>query len=226
MIGRIFRIIFDWSEVWALIIPLAVLLIRKPKAKWVTPLKWYLIIALILTLCIDFFWYVNKYQLFDSKPGHRWNNNKFYNLQSIIRLLFFSWFFALQGKGFRHITKIIPIVFLLGTIIFFAFWGDFNYISSYLLASEAGLLLFYCLWYTNKMLREDTPAFSSSHPLFWIVGGLTIFTSVNFFIFLFYDYLNKHYTDFLVSTWDAHNSLFIILCICIAIGLYNERNNR
>lgn len=100
------------------------------------------------------------------------------------------------------------------------------YISSYLLATEAGLLLFYCLWYTNKIMRDDKPAFSSSYPPYWVVGGLTIFTAVNFFIFLFYDYLNKHYDQFLVSIWDAHNGLFIILCSCIAIGLYNERNNR
>lgn len=223
---NIFRTIFDWSEVWALLIPLAILLLYKPKKDWVRPIKYYLIIALLLNLVIDFYWYVNKYFLFGSKPGNIWNNNRFYNMQSILRLLCFSWFFALQGKGFRHITKIIPAVFIAGVILFFSTIGNFKWISSYLLATEAGLLLFYCLWYTNKMLRDDKLAFSSSHPPFWVVGGLTIFTAVNFFIFLFYDYLNKHDRDFLVSTWDAHNILFIILCICIAIGLYNERSRK
>ena len=138
MIGRIFRIIFDWSEVWALIIPLAVLLIRKPKAKWVTPLKWYLIIALILTLCIDVFWYVNKYRLFGSRPGHRWNNNIFYNFQSIVRLLAFLWFFYTQGAGFKLMTKIVAITFLIFTVVLF-FFKDITKFSSHLLATETGL---------------------------------------------------------------------------------------
>ena len=226
--GHFLRTIFDWSEVWALLIPLTILLVYKPKGRWVMPVKWYVFTALTLNIIIDFIWYSNKKEWFGLSEAeyNTWNNNIFYNLHSIARLLFFSWFFYLQGKGFRHITRIIPVIFLVGVIIFFSFWGNVWYISSYLLATEAGFLLFYCLWYTNKMLRDDKPAFSSSHPPFWVVGGLTIYTAVNFFIFLFYDYLNDHYEDFLLGTWDLHNSLFIILCICIAIGFYNERNNK
>jgi len=236
MLLSIFRTIFDWSEVWALLIPLAILLVYKPKRDWIIPVKWYLFTVLLLNLCIDFIWYVNKEEWFgvsDAKENW-WNNNIFYNLNSFARLLFFSWFFSMQRIGLKKMARIIPIAFLGAVIIFFSIKKDgFNYhvegsvfyISSYLLATEAGLLLFYCLWYTNKILREDKPTFSSSNPPFWVVGGLTIFTSVNFFIFLFYDYLDtKLHEDFLLDTWDLHNSLFIILCICIAIGLYNERN--
>ena len=240
MLLNIFRTIFDWSEVWALFIPLIILLVYKPKRGWVTPVKWYLITVLFLNICIDFIWYVNKHEWFgvSNAKKNEWNNNIFYNLNSIARLLFFSWFFSIQGLGLKKIARIIPVVFVCAVIIFYIIKKDgFNYfdpayasifyISSYLLATEAGLLLFYCLWYTNKILREDKPAFSSSNPPFWVVGGLTIYTSVNFFIFLFYDYLNTIlYEDFLVDIWDVHNSLFIILCICIAIGLYHERNKR
>jgi hypothetical protein len=149
--------------------------------------------------------------------------------------LLFSWFFSRQGKQFNKITRIIPFIFLSAVLIFFSLKENgFNYydpakksifyVSSYLLATEAGLLLIYCLWYTNKIMKEEKLASSSSYPIFWIVGGLTLYTSVNFFIFLFYDYLNAHYKDFLVSTWDAHNLLLIILCSCIGIAFYVGRS--
>jgi hypothetical protein len=239
MLLSIFRTIFDWSEVWALLIPLTVLLIFNPNGDWVTPIKWYLLTAFLLNLCVDFIWYVNKEEWFGVSEAKKnwWNNNIFYNLHSFARLFFFSWFFSIQGVGLKKIARMVPVVFLSAVIIFFTIKKDgFNYndpaeesifyISSYLLATEAGLLLFYCLWYTNKIMREDKPAFSSSNPPFWVVGGLTIFTSVNFFVFLFYDFMNVFDDEFLVSIWDLHNSLFIILCICIAIGLYNERRTR
>src|SRR5687768_16874894 len=112
MLLNIFRTIFDWAEVWALLIPLAILIIYKPKRKWITAVKWYCIVALLLGILIDFYWYVNKYRLFDSNPpDYYWDNNKFYNLQSISRLLFFSWFFALQGSYFKRITRVVPVLF-------------------------------------------------------------------------------------------------------------------
>ena len=175
MLVSIFRTIFDWSEVWALFIPLASLIIFKPSAKWVKPIKWYLVIAFILNVIIDFIWYVNKSEIhtdsilhIDKKAGEIiWNNNICYNLHSIARLLFFSWFFATQGKGFQTITKIIPLLFITSTIIFFVFFKSILFVSSYLLATEAGLLLVYCLWYTNKIMREDKPAPASSFFLYW-----------------------------------------------------------
>jgi hypothetical protein len=232
--GHFLRTIFDWSEVWAPLIPLAFLIIYKPKSYWIAPIKWYVISAFILNLGIDFIWYSNKMGWFglSEKEHHTWNNNILYNLNSFARLLFFSWFFSIQGIGLKKIARIIPVAFLCAVIIFFSLKkdgfsyhvkGSVFYISSYLLATEAGLLLIYCLWYTNKIIREEKLASSSSYPIFWIVGGLTLYTSVSFFIFLFYDYLNAHYNQFLVSTWDVHNLLLIILCSCIAMAFYVGR---
>lgn len=130
MLLNIFRTIFDWSEVWALLIPLAVLLIYKPKGDWVPPIKWYLFIAFLLNLCIDFIWYVNKNEWLgvSNAKENWWNNNIFYNLHSITRLLFFSWFFSIQGVGLKKIARIIPVVFLCAVIIFFIIKKDgFSY---------------------------------------------------------------------------------------------------
>ena len=222
--GDILRTFFNWSEVWALLIPLAVLLYHKPKGKWITPLVWYILMGLILNILIDFYWYVNMYGWFGSGPDHYWNNNIFYKLHSIARVIFFSWFFATQGKGFKLITKVIPVIFLLSTLIFFTSLKDALF--SYFMATEAGLLLIYCLWYTNIFIKEERPSYSSMHPPLWVVGGLTLYTAVNFFLFLFYDYLIKNFRKYSVDIWDIHNILFIALCICIAIAFKNESTRK
>jgi hypothetical protein len=209
---NIFRTLFDWSEVWALLIPLAFLILYKPKHEWVKPLKWYLLIALLLGIVIDFIWYVNKYDLFNSRKGHRWNNNAFYNLQSIARLLIFSWFFALQGIAYKKLTRILPILFLIFTVILFVFFKPFKDLSSHLMATEAGLLLIYCLQYTYNIIKEEKSTIPTNHPPFWVVGGLTLYTAVNFFIFLFYNYLMNHsqrLKDYAVSIWYLHSNCFL-----------------
>ena len=228
MLLNIFRTIFDWSEVWALLIPLAFLMIYKPKRKWIIAVKWYLIVALLLGIVIDFYWYVNKKEWFDVRKAKKnyWDNNKFYNIQSISRFLFFSWFFALQGSFFKRITRVLPILFLSYTIILFLFFKPFSMISSHLMATEAGLLLIYCLLYTYKVITDDKPSFYTNHPPLWVVGGLTLYTAVNFFIFLFYNYLTIHSKKYAIGVWDVHNVLLIILCISIAIAFYHERHRK
>ena len=228
MILRIIRIIFDWSEVWALLIPLIIFIIRKPPYNWVNPVKWYLLTALLLNVSIDFVWYVNKYDLWGSVKDDRWNNNIFYNLHSIARLIFFSWFFILLRQRFMHrIKAIIPFGFLLFVLINFIFYENFfpqgskEGFSSRLLATEAALLLFYCLQYFIFMMMEDKTISLSHQPGFWIVTGLSIYVSVNFFIFLFYSYLFS-VKVFAAHIWDVHNIVFILLCLFITKQFYQK----
>src|SRR5688572_21278691 len=102
--------ILDWSEVWALLIPLTILLIFKPKASWVKPIIFYLLIALILGAALDLIWKrrrlgieewllenfswgferdpVTGNILLDKKGGPVFKNTIFYNLLSVTRLVF------------------------------------------------------------------------------------------------------------------------------------------
>jgi len=229
MIPSIFRSIFDWSEVWALLIPLAVFFFCKPKSNWQRPVKWYLITALILNCSLDFVWYVNKYNLFDSRPGHRWNNNIFYNLNSIARLFYFAWFFNCLRQRFMHRVKaIIPYVFLLFLLVNFIFFENFfpfgkkEAFSSRLLATESAFLLFYCLQYFIYLIVEERTNRIAWQPGFWIVTGLSLYVAVSFFIFLFYEHLMSSNWEFAVSIWDVHNIAFIILCTGIAKQLLQD----
>jgi hypothetical protein len=43
--GKTFRFILDWSEVWALLIPLAILLFYRNKTAYLKPVRIYIIVA-------------------------------------------------------------------------------------------------------------------------------------------------------------------------------------
>lgn len=215
-----YKVITDWSEVWALLIPLFFLIRRKNKSPYLKPVRIYVILAFIINFCAI------SIQEFKESWGYKlgdflFSNNFLYNINSVVRLLLFSWFFILLNQRFMHrIKAIIPFAFIVFCIINFVFFQDFfnRYnLSSRLLAIEAALLLFYCLQYNIYLILDDKGTQFLKQPGIWVVIGLTFYVATNFFIFLFYDYLIKHNKVFAVDIWDVHNIAFIFLCVCIAI---------
>ena len=216
--------ILDWSEVWALLIPLIVLLLKPKQPKYLTPVIVYVALALVIDLFIDVGW---KYKAV--VPQWMYPNNYFYNIHSIIRFICFSSFFSLLRLPFiKKFGKIIPILSILFIIINFSFFENFfraDSFSSRLLATESGLLLFYCLQYYLYKLQDE--ATTTKRPAdFWVVTGLSIYVVFNFFYFLLYTTLiDNGYADFVEQMWNYHNLTFIILCIFIARAFYVSRNN-
>lgn len=229
--GKILKEILDWSEVWALLIPLAILVLKKNKLPfYLKPVQVYIYVALVLNIIIDL---ISKYKIkWGLGPEDLlWNNNFLYNIQSVLRLFLFAWFFILLRQRFMNrIKAFLPFLFLIFLLVnFFAYEkfiprGNNESFSSRLLATESALLLFYCLQYFIFLVIEDKATPLSRRPGFWVVAGLSVYVAVSFFIFLFYDYLVKVTWDFAVGIWDVHNIVFIILCICLAkqFSLKNE----
>jgi len=219
-----------WSEVWALLIPLTILLIRRKKiTAELKPVVYYILIALFLNFIADFTW---RFQLRIPLPEWMWNNSSIYHIHSITRLLLFSWFFILLKEPFlTKLKKTIPILFLFFVIADFiilrplnSFITEFN---SELLATEAGLLLLYCLQhYLYLSLHEQTSS-HKNHSINWIIAGLTIYVAINFFNFLFYSALMKTSHIFSQKIWDVvHNNSYIFLCFFIAKGLYESDKSK
>jgi hypothetical protein len=226
--GHILKEILDWSEVWALLIPLTVLLWKKNNTAYLKPVRIFLWAVFPVNIIIDLVsiykikWGLDKNDFF-------WNNNVFYNIESLLRLFLFAWFFISLRQRFMHRVKaIIPFGFLAFVVINFIFFekfipqGDFESFSSRLLSTEAALLLFYCLQYFIYLIIEDKTAALSRQPGFWVVTGLSIYVAVSFFIFLFYSYLSVKTRNFAIGIWDVHNIVFIALCIFIAKQFYQK----
>ncbi len=215
---KIFKLFFDWSEVWALLIPLATLFFLKRPQPGMKPIMTYLIIALILNLAGDFIADLNRYI-----PKVMHNNLIFYNIHSIIRFTCFSWFFLQKGKSFnQHLQYAIIGTYIILFIVNFTFFENFfnrDHLSGNLFSVEAFLLLVSCMAHYLGMLKTDTPGLRNIKD-FWIVTGISIFFVINFFVFLFYVPMMEEKSSLADWMWNFHNIAYITLCIFIAKAFY------
>ncbi len=222
---NIFIKILDWSEVWALLIPLVVLLRAIKQPSYLKPVIVYLCIALPLNILTDV---IADFRKVYTLPAWLESNNYLYNVHSIVRLVCFAFFFNRVNPRFLGKYKIgFYVASLLVIIINFTFenFFRFNSFSSFLLAFESAILLFHCLQFYLSKLQEEEAGWMQQ-PDFWIVTGLSIYVTFNFFYFLFYTTLidNKH-IQLVMSMWYLHNVTYIILCILISKAFFAARHD-
>lgn len=212
------QLIFDWSEVWAPLIPLVVLAIKRDQQRFVKPVIVYLIIAFFLNLTGDIISDFKQYL-----PHWMHSNNILYNIHSIVRFACFSYFFLLLGKNFgSRIDKLVnfsALIFIVYNFIFIEKFNNPNHLSGNLLATEAYVLLIYCIQYYLFQLKADASEFKRKKD-FWIVTGLSIYVVINFFVFLFYVPLLTENPKLAIQMWSVHNLAYITLCIFIAKAFY------
>jgi hypothetical protein len=212
--------------VWALLIPLVAMLRNGNKQPYLLPLRIYTITAFLINLGSTMIWY--RFRLGLHLPAWLDSNSACYNAASIARLVCFSWAFILLKQRFLHRVKvIIPVLFIVLTIIDFTFFEKFythDIFSTRLLASEAAILLFFCVQYFIYLMIDDRTTPLRKRPAFWFVTGLSFYIGISFFIFLFYDALSNQDVTFAVDIWDVHNAAYIFLCICIAISFLRKEH--
>lgn len=216
--NKTLEIIFNWSEVWALLIPLLVLARHSKQPRYLQPVIVYLWIALLINLGADI---IGDFR--NQLPVQLQSNIVLYNLHSIIRFICFSLFFILLNQPFFGLLKkLLPVIFIIFIIINFSKVEDFfnpAHISGNLLATEAYLLLIYCMTYYLSQLKDDIRVMTSGND-FWIVTGLSIYVVTNFFVFLFYVPMMDYNQNLAASMWHVHNVVYIILCLSIARSFY------
>lgn len=216
--SKVLFTILDWSEVWALFIPLGVLLLRPKQPGYLKPVILYLWLAFFLNVTGDVIADYKKYL-----PGWLQSNNPLYNIHSLVRFTCFSYFFILLKQPFFiFIKRILPVISLIFVIINFTFIEYFFYdahLSGDLLAMEAFVLLIYCMLYYLSQLKSEVQGLRASRD-FWVVTGLSIYVVINFFVFLFYVPMITENPDLANNMWDVHNVAYILLCLFISKAFY------
>jgi hypothetical protein len=216
--NKTLQLILDWSEVWALLIPLFVLVVRGKQPPLLKPVIVYLWLALLFNFIADIIGDFKRYF-----PASIQSNNPLYNVHSLVRFACFSYFFiSLKQSSTNAIQKIIPFLSLLFVLINFSFFENFfnpMHLSGDLLAVEAYLLLIYCMLYYLLRLKKDVEVISGG-KVFWVVTGLSIYVVINFFVFLFYLPMIKLNPMLAGKMWTIHNIAYIIFCILIAKAFY------
>jgi hypothetical protein len=223
-LGKLLQSALDWSEIWALLLPLMVLLFKQKPPRLLKPVVIYLWLALAINVIIDMIWVYKEYL-----PGWLQSNNPFYNLHAVARFACFSIFFMmLPQPSFTHLKKMLlagSVIFILVNFIFVENFFNPDHLSGNLLATEAYLLLIYCMQYYLSELRDDGRAIFGG-PDFWIVTGLSIYVVINFFIFLFYLPMLNFDPMLADRMWNFHNIAFIIFCIFITKAFYGPFRNQ
>lgn len=214
----IFKQIYNWIEVWSIVIPLLVLVIKKPKEKYLNIVVIYLIITLSINLLSDISWLYKK-----NMPLFLQDNNFLYNINSICRLFFFMLFFknVIRFDISKSKFDYFLIAYIILCVLYFSFISNFFKLNSYLHTFESVSLLTVCIIYFIKLIKSDE-IFLSFDPYLIIVAGLSIYESVNFFLFLFFDYLMDNDRIFAASLWKVHNAVFLVFCIFIARAFYGR----
>lgn len=212
------QIILDWSEVWALFLPLVAYQLRPQQPIYFRPVLVYLWFALI----INFFGDV----IGDFKahlPGWMQTNLVLYSLHSMVRFICFAWLFALISQThFTRLRQLLHVLCGLLVVINYLYLEDYfdqNHLSGNLFTIEAYFLLIYCLLYYLSQLRDDIESLQEGKE-FWIITGLGIYVVINFFIFLFYVPMFRQDPTLAERMWSVHNVAYIILCLFITKAIY------
>lgn len=223
------EIIFAWSEVWALLIPLAIIITRKPKGKYVRILIIYVIIGLILNVIVvvmlEFYYLFPTWMYID---GYL-NNNLFYNIHSVVRVLFLGWYITtVRPYKYPKLLKGLFIGYLLFVIINFSFFENPLFFSARLYSVESVVLLSICLLYYFRSIQDEGATNWLRHSSFLVATGVSLYEAITFFVFLFFypladpdsAYAN---TDFAIATMRLYNVMYVILCIMLAFALNKSR---
>jgi hypothetical protein len=209
--------ILNWSEVWALLIPLLFLIIYKKDNKELTPLKWYVVIGLILNTVSTISFIYNP-----QMPSYLKNNNIFYNLHSLARVLFFSWYILLiSPKQHRYLCRMLVTGYLIFVVVNFIFFENPLFFSTRVFAAESVVLLFLGISFMLRSMQDETITNWTGHPSFLVCSGIVLYEAATFFIFLFILPLAVKDPQFGLLMLKVYKICFIILCILLAITFRN-----
>ncbi len=221
---KLINFIRDWSEVWALLIPLIIILVFKPAKKQLRPVILYVFAGFILNFLATFM--VEYYYLMPSwtyTDGYV-NNNILYNLHSFVRVLFLGWYIiSVRQYKFPFLLKTLLIFYLVFVITNFTFYESPFILSTRLYAAESITLLVICLFYFFRSMQDESDINWLKHPSFLIAAGISLYEVITFFIFLFFYPLHQKDISFAAVTMRIYTITFVVFCILLALALYKSR---
>src|SRR5689334_21521726 len=219
-------ILLRWSEVWALLIPLIVILVFRPKGRIVSWLIVYVIFAFLFnTIAITM---IEDYTLLPSFLALDEGNNLYYNLHSLLMVICFSgYIISVRTYQYPKFLKGLLIAYILFVPINFIFVERVLFLSTLHFTVGSIVLIFICLFYFFRSILDDENATDwLKHPSFLICSGLSLYQVITFFIFLFiYPIYNKNINkdmEFADAMMYVYQGIFVIFCILLAIGLYRH----
>lgn len=207
-----------WSEVWPLVIFLAIFLLRKQLNKDLKPVIIFLFLVLLLSIPSNIIANFN-----DSVPKKFRNNNIFYNLIAFLKVIFLgTYLMRLRPLLQYNFIKPLFYLFLVFTVLDFTLIEPVTLIGQYFMSAVSITLLIYCMTYFLTVMMDDETGFEITHPSFFICTGIALFESVNFFIYLFINQLFTSDVRISLVTWKISNYAYVISYLILIAGIYRN----
>lgn len=147
-----------------------------------------------------------------------------YPFLSFLGLYYF--FFQLLKPNYKHLFRIIFILFIVVYGISFFFWNNDNrFISSAINRSSITIFVFTfaSLWFKNLFEKMDVPNLWQK-DIFYFIVGLTIYYSSTIFLFLASIFIynsNLYFFDF----WLVNVIATLVLRILLSIGVWKMKRD-
>jgi hypothetical protein len=190
-------------------IPIIVFFIRRiKKARWLIFLMSYFAGYISLVYSASHFFFGRS-------------NNIIYIVLAAFTLCLFTLILEqfIPYKKFKMINRMVIVV----TILFFianAIWLEGTSVfNSYSSAISSLILFSYCLFYYKLQLEKLQTIFVEKQSSFWIIAGIFIYSSGNFFLFAMFNYLTRHYEGFAFYSWRLNDVLVLIMNLLFAKGI-------
>lgn len=211
----LFVLIKRWIEVWPFLIPLSIFLFTKKNAKG-NILFIFTFISFLISLLANMIW-----QYSYAFPVSFRNNNILYNLGSISRTVFPA-VYLLQIETIKPLKflRYLLFVYLTFLLINFIFFDSLFLLSTNQHAGESILMLIICIAFFLHLIIDDEIYFNTVKPALILCTGISIYESINFFIYLFFYPVLK--TDFKFSTkiYEASQYSFVLYWLMTGLAIY------
>lgn len=217
---KTYRFLLFWSEVWAVIIPLAIYYITYSRQQELKKIARYLLIVLLLNTVAVLLSIRHLLPI----PDEFKNNGIIYNLLAILKVYMLGGYLIkqpqLQKFGYLKYLFWGYSIFL---ILNFTIWGSIFQISSYLFAASSIAMLVICLTFFLNAILDDEAITGYDSPIFLICVGISIYEAVNFFIYLFLFELYMTNITFSRAAMDIFRYSFILSCLLFAFAFIKGR---
>jgi hypothetical protein len=179
---------------------------------------------LISTLIVEVFailwkWYIYKISYWQFSPSNLWIYNGF----TIIRMLFYSWFFylILSNLKIKRILLAVTVLSFVLTVLNYTFIQTPYTVNNYSIVLANGLVIVLTLRFFHELLTDSQILKLQHHPGVWIALGSLLYYAGSLPFFIFFSYLLKHQyllAQSYLNINDALNiimySLFLIAFLC------------
>jgi hypothetical protein len=147
--------------------------------------------------------------------GLEWGNLFLYHINCAVSLLILSAYFStvLGFKNSRLLIWIVSIAFSLFFIVNILCWEGLHLFNSNTYSVASLILVTYSfLFYLQNLIHPATTNIAESTD-FWYVTGIFTYYASSFVIFITYRKFTQAGVDNLSVLWQAHNIIFLILCL-------------